>query len=123
MNYPVQNVGTFFQGSLGGGSSTDAFILKFDNLGSRLWATYYGGSGSDFGYSIAADGGGNVFVTGITLSTNFTLLNAGTFFQGTYGGGSNAGDAFILKFDTSGNRLWAIYYGDFGDVNFSSYDN
>ena len=123
LNFPVQNAGTFFQGSLAGGNSTDAFILKFDNPGNRFWATYYGGSGSDFGYSIAADGGGNVFVTGITLSINFPLKDAGTFFQGTYGLGINAGDAFILKFDTSGNRLWATYYGDFGDENFRSYDN
>ena len=37
-DFPVQNSGTFFKGSLGGGA--DAFILKFDKqplLGNLLW--------------------------------------------------------------------------------------
>jgi gliding motility-associated-like protein len=113
-NFPVQNAGTFFQGASAG--STDAFILKFDNAGNRLWATYYGGSGADNGYSIACDGSSNMFITGITASNNFPVQNAGTFFQGALAGGS---DAFILKFDNVGNRLWATYYGG-GSGNESS---
>jgi gliding motility-associated-like protein len=117
-NFPVQNAGTFFQGTNEG--LHDAFILKFDNAGNRIWATYYGGSGYDEGRSIATDNSGNVFVTGNTSSTNFPVQNAGTFFQGTYGGGSfNEDDAFILKFDNAGNRLWATYYG--GSVNDEGY--
>jgi gliding motility-associated-like protein len=118
-NFPVQNAGTFFQGTLGGGTF-DVFILKFDNVGNLLWATYYGGSWDDYGYSIAIDNSGNVFVTGWTASTNFPLQNAGTFFQASNGGGLY--DAFILKFDNAGNRLWATYYGGSGDETFGSYD-
>ncbi len=106
-NFPVQNSGTFFQGTIGG--DTDVFILKFDNSGNRLWATYYGGSDSEEANSITCDPDGNVFITGYTSSLNFPVQNAGTFFQGTSGGGFN--DVFILKFDNSGNRLWATYYG------------
>jgi gliding motility-associated-like protein len=109
-NFPLQNAGTFFQGTFGGGLNVgDAFILKFDNIGNRLWATLYGGTGSDYGYSIRTDLNGNLFVTGNTDSPNFPILNAGTFFQATFGGGN--GDAFILKFDNNGNRLWATYFG------------
>ena len=104
---PTQNSGTFFQGMYGG-SVTDAFILKFNNLGMRLWATYYGGIGSDESYCISCDQSGNVFVTGQTSSNNFPTQSAGTFFQGVSGG---ANDGFILKFDNLGNRLWATYYG------------
>jgi gliding motility-associated-like protein len=118
-NFPLQNAGTFFQGTSGGGS--DAFILKFDNSGNRLWATYYGGSGTDYGISICIDSNGNVFVIGETASTNFPLQNAGTFFQGTYGGGLT--DAFILKFDNTGNRLWASYFGGSGFEASGTYDN
>jgi gliding motility-associated-like protein len=119
-NFPVQNAGTFFQGTSAG--SLDVFILKFDNAGNRLWATYYGGSGVDRGFSIATDNSGNVFVTGGTSSTNFPVQNAGTFFQGSFGGSV---DAYILKFDNAGNRLWATYYGGSGtDYSFSpTYDN
>ncbi len=116
-DFPVQNAGTFFQGALASVSNSDVFILKFDNLGNRLWATYYGGSVGDYGFSITADGSGNVFVTGYTTSTNFPVQNAGTFFQGTLGG---LNDVFILKFDNSGNRLWATYYGgSIDDYGFS----
>ena len=110
-NFPVQDAGTFFQGAPRSG--IDIFILKFDNAGNRLWATYYGGSRSEYAKSIATDGSGNVFITGQTLSSiDFPLKNAGTFFQGTYGGGD--GDAFILKFDNTGNSIWATYYGGSG---------
>ncbi|MFH0865911.1 MAG: SBBP repeat-containing protein, partial [Bacteroidota bacterium] len=110
-DFPVQDAGTFFQGTNAG--FADAFILKFDNAGNRLWATYYGGSNFDGRNSIATDAYGNVFVAGTTVSTDFPVQNAGTFFQGTHGGGDD--DAFIIKFDNAGNRLWATYYGNSED--------
>lgn len=118
-NFPVQNAGTFFQGTFSGGDS-DVFILKFDNNGNRLWATYYGGSANDMGYSIAADNSGNIFITGRTRSTNFPVQNAGTFFQGTNAGSE---DAFILKFDNIGNRLWATYFGGSGSESVFTFNN
>ena len=118
-DFPVQNAGTFFQQSNGGGS--DAFVLKFDNNGNRLWASYYGGAGFDYGNSIYSDSNGNIFVTGLTLSPNFPVQNAGTFFQGAYGGGTF--DGFILKFDNTGNRLWATYFGGSSDERMFSNDN
>ncbi|MBL7892494.1 MAG: SBBP repeat-containing protein [Bacteroidia bacterium] len=109
-NFPLQNPGgtTYFQFANAGGN--DAFILKFDNIGNRLWATYYGGGGVDNGLSIDVDGSNNIFVCGSTQSVNFPVFNAGglTFFQGANGGGT---DIFILKFDNSGSQLWATYYG------------
>ncbi|MFO0453046.1 MAG: SBBP repeat-containing protein, partial [Pseudomonadota bacterium] len=105
-NFPTQNTGTFFQGANAGES--DAFILKFDNLGVRQWATYYGGAGSDEGHSISTDTNGNAFCTGETFSDNFSTQNNGGYFQSSYGG---AGDGFILKFAEDGSSLWATYYG------------
>ena len=119
IDFPKQNSGAFFQNDFGGGFF-DAFILKFDNLGNRLWASYYGGNGDDYGKSIATDGNGNVFVTGYTSSTNFPLEDAGTFFQEIYGGAGGWGDAFILKFNNAATCLWATYYGSSGgDAGFS----
>jgi hypothetical protein len=111
-DFPVQSLsGAYNQGTSGGSSSSDAFILKFSTSGLRQWATYYGGNGTDAGYSVNSDGT-SVWVTGNTYSTNFPLQSlSGAYNQGTLGGVFNDYDAFILKFSTSGVRQWATYYG------------
>lgn len=102
---PTMSNNTFFQPTSGGG--TDAFITKFDNAGNILWSTYYGGAGPDNASSVSTDSNGNVFLAGTTTSTNFPLQNAGTYFEGNFAGTPNA---FIIKFDPAGTRLWATYF-------------
>ncbi|MEO6882843.1 MAG: hypothetical protein ABI199_02335, partial [Bacteroidia bacterium] len=114
--FPVFNpgAGAYFQGTIGGGEN--AFVLQFTTYGVRKWATYYGGSFQDIGYSISSDGV-NIWVTGNAGSTDFPTFNpgGGVYFQGTLGGISNA---FILQFNTSGVRKWATYYGGSGNGSF-----
>ncbi|MFN7976395.1 MAG: SBBP repeat-containing protein [Acidobacteriota bacterium] len=88
-NYPLASA---LQASYGGGSS-DGFVTELASTGaSLLFSTYLGGSDQDQARSIVADGGGNMLVTGLTISSDFPL---GSPAQGTYGGG--AGDAFVAK--------------------------
>nr|MBP7449587.1 hypothetical protein [Flavobacteriales bacterium] len=97
-----------FQNTYGGGSA-DAFIAKFSTTGTRLWGSYYGGSGLELGYSCVVDANGNSFLAGYTASTSDIASNG---HQNTFGGGS--ADAFLVKFGPSGNRLWGTYYGGTG---------
>ncbi|MBC8484728.1 MAG: SBBP repeat-containing protein [Bacteroidetes bacterium] len=111
---PVQNPGggAYFQNTYAG--FEDMYILKFNSNGVRQWATYYGGNNEDIGYSIASDNNSNILITGNTKSTNLPVQNpgGGAYFQGTHGGGgANFNDVFILKFNSSGVRQWATYYG------------
>jgi uncharacterized repeat protein (TIGR01451 family) len=86
--------------------SDDAFIAKFNIQGILLWGTYYGGSGSENETLIASDGYGNVYLAGITNSTNIIGFNG---FQNTYGGGIS--DAFLVKLNSTGSILWSTYFG------------
>ncbi len=103
-NFPTQTAGTYFQGANVGGY--DAFILKFDNNGNNLWATYYGGSGNDYGIAIATDATGNVFVSGYSYNNTFP-----TTIGPAHAGGQ---EITVTKFDNNGNRLWATFYGGAG---------
>jgi len=102
---PVLNA---HQGTLGG--ANDAYVMKLNPSGIRVWATYYGGSDVDLsGYHMSIDGNGDYVVPGWTMSTDFPVQNA---MQPSFGGGR---DAFIMKFDGAGNLKWSTYYGGSGN--------
>ena len=97
-----------FQNKFGGGLY-DAFLVKFNSTGERLWATYFGGSGDDLSNAVTADNDGNVYLAGYTYSSIGIALGG---FQNTLGGNS---DAILVKFSSSGQRVWATYYGGGGE--------
>jgi len=99
-DFPVKNA---YQNEIAGES--DLFIIKLSPGGNIIYSTYFGGSGHDSGKSIAVDTDGNVFITGLTTSTDFPLLNA---FQSTLGGGY---DAFVLKTNPDGEPIYSTYVG------------
>ena len=107
------------QSSYGGGVNTnfpgDGFLVKINAQGQRLWATYYGGSGNDYSNMVCTDTLGNVYMVGVTSSTNTGVIATPGAYQTLYAGGSNNGDGFLAKFNSSGQRLWGTYYGDTGD--------
>lgn len=86
----------------------DAFLVKYDSTGAKIWSTYYGGTNIDQGNAVMYDGFGNVYLLGNTKSTSF-ISTLGTY-QDTIGM-ANAYDAFLVKFKNDGSRVWATYYG------------
>lgn len=92
----------------------DAFLVKFNTNGVRLWATYYGGTGDDYANACAVDPDGNVFIAGLSYSSS-AIASGGQ--QGSYGGD---GDGFLVKFSSTGTRLWGTYCGGAGyDIGWS----
>src|ERR1700753_2209030 len=73
------------------------------------WVKSAGGADDDTGGGIVTDAAGNSYVTGTFTSASiifgtYTLTN-------TPGFGNPATDLFIVKYDPSGNVVWAKNYG------------
>lgn len=85
----------------------DGFLVKFNASGIRQWATYYGGSATDVIHSCATDTQGNVYIAGNTESASGVAFGG---FQNIHGGLSYP-DAFLVKFNSNGERQWGTYYG------------
>jgi hypothetical protein len=85
--------------------SFDAYVSKYDAVGTLIWTRQLGTSSSDECYGVSADGLGNVYISGYTYGS----LN-----------GSNVGafDAFVSKYDAAGTLAWTRQLGTtFGDAS------
>ncbi len=80
----------------------------------KIKGTYYGGIAIDRFYDMDVDGNGNQFASGLTLSTAQIAFNGHQNIK-------DAGyDAFMVKFDKDGNRIWGTYFGgEYDDIAFS----
>jgi len=93
-------------GRLPGNSSAgyqDTFVAKYDASGNQLWVKQFGSYDYDYAKGISTDSSGNVYVTGFTpgnLPGNSNL-----------GNGNGSSDAFVVKYDANGNRLWVKQFG------------
>ena len=78
-----------------------AFVSVLDaDLSQLLYSTYIGGNDWDYGCDVGVDPSGNIYVAGITTSTNFPVTN-GAFQEDNAGGG----DVFVSKISSDGTRL------------------
>jgi hypothetical protein len=113
-NFPVQNA--LFPRISGvadpaiGIYASDGFVTELNTNGSALvFSTYLGGSALDFTDGIAVDPGGNVYVTGVTASTDFPVRNPLPG-QATFSGGLS--DGFVTKFSPGGaSIIFSTYLG------------
>lgn len=88
------------QGNLGGTNigSDDAFVAKYSAAGALQWTRKLGTLTYDGATGVAADALGNVFIAGSTIGS------LGGPAMGNY-------DAFVSKYDASGNLLWTKQFG------------
>lgn len=114
-NFPVKVAS---QASISGGQ--DGFVVSLNTPGTdAAYSTYLGGSAGsptapECVNGIAADSGGNAYVTGSTPSANFPVGGA---FQTAHAGGGL--DAFLTKFTPSGARVYSSFLGGRGpDVGY-----
>lgn len=86
----------------------DIFVAKYNSSGSCIWVKSAGSGATEYGYGIAADNFGRVFVTGgFRYSTTFGSIKLKA-------AGGNA-DMFVACYNSSGDVVWAKKGG--GDYN------
>ena len=91
-----------------GGQSSDVFVSKFSPDGLPFWSSLLGGHLEDYGKGIAVDGAGNIFICGVTKSSDWIAGGYDTAFHGGY-------DGFLYKLSAAGQPLWGTYIGGLGD--------
>jgi hypothetical protein len=64
-----------------------------------VWSTYLGGSLEDYAYAVAVDGSGNAYVTGVSGSTDFPLVNP------IYGTKQYDWDVMVAKINSAGTAI------------------
>ncbi|WP_437967404.1 hypothetical protein WMF04_48995 [Sorangium sp. So ce260] len=85
-----------------------SFVARFDADGNHLWSRAASGNERHFPRAIAADGAGNVIVSG---SFEGLLDFTGGASPLSSAGGLFDEDVFVSKFDASGNHLWSKGFG------------
>ena len=87
-----------------GQGGADIFVAKYSPSGTLVWVKGAGGIKEDEGSAIALDGSGNVYVGG-------RIDSAAVFDAKTSYVSAGGYDAFIAKYDNSGNLLWVKFGG------------
>ena len=94
-------------------STQDVFVAKYSQTGNLYWVSKMTSTGADSGAGVATDTAGNVYVNG-TYTGPLTIYNStGSAFSNVLPqvGGS---DAFLVKYGTNGNVIWAAYQASTG---------
>lgn len=98
-----------YQGELAGGEA-DAFLAKIAPHGSRLFTTYFGGEGDDEVLGVDGDNLYRVRVVGRTTSSAGIVSDTAA-----QSGNAGGDDAFIARFDSTGNLIWSVRLGGSSD--------
>jgi hypothetical protein len=97
--YAIGESGTAGFDGIAGLGSDDGFVIKYDSGGNKLWSRLFGTAALETSRGLVLDANQNVYVAG-TSSGNLDG-NAQT----------GGGDAALLKYDSSGTKLWSRLVG------------
>jgi hypothetical protein len=78
---------------------TDGWIAKYDRRGNQLFVRQIGTSANDSIYDVATDKDGNFYLAGVTEGNLFSAKQ------------SSETDAWVAKYNSSGNLLWGRQFG------------
>lgn len=91
-----------FQGASGHSGYLDGYVVKLDQAGDQIWASYIGGSDYDHATTVCKTTDGSFLVGGYTNSSLDPTCSYGEY------------NGFISKIDQNGNISWTRCYGGNG---------
>ena len=104
--YNAGTSGTAFATTLANSGSNDVFIAKYNESGAVQWCARLESAGSEFGFSMATDSSGNVYIGG-RYSSALTARNSNdTAFATTLATTGGTANAFLAKYNTTGSVQW-----------------
>lgn len=102
-----RDTGDFGGANAASAGHRDVFVAKYDPAGALVWLRRAGGSNIDEGRGIAADGNGNVLVTG-------GFEKQASFAEDVSVTAEEGGNAFVAKYARDGTLLWVTQAGGDG---------
>lgn len=120
----IATPGTFLVPTGPGSALYSGFLTCFNAQGQKRWGSYIADAQNILStvYDIALDKQEHIYITGYAIGDGITpavsAATAGSF-QSQYGGCTSPSwgppyctpDAFLQKWDSTGNRIWGTYYG------------
>lgn len=96
------------------GGYYDGFVSKLTSSATESWTTYMGGNDIDLISGVAVDPSNNIYTTGHSASQSSIYTN------NAYQGFKGIVDNFIVKYTTSGSKIYGTYFGGSFDEDKSS---
>jgi gliding motility-associated-like protein len=90
------------------GEFGDAFLMKLDSNGQRIWGTFYGGENFERIDAISLDSQENIIIAGETHSVEG--ISTPDAYQKTLNASADLYSGFFAKFDKNGNRIYGSYF-------------
>ena len=106
------NTAQFGATSLTSTAYQDAFVAKYDQQGTLLWAKAISGDEQDWGYKVTSDHNNNVYVTGYFQSSSLHFTPNDSLIKNA----QSSRNVFLAKYSSSGVFQWARL-GSGGNTN------
>lgn len=82
-----------------GNGNADAWVIKLDSNGTKVWSNTFGGASGDYFYAVRQTGDGGYIAAGIEQSWGYGYT-----------------DGWVVKLDSNGTKSWSrIFGGSMGD--------